>query len=96
MFLFFQILFLVSAIVSSVTLIIGAFTGNIIWAKVGFFGIVVWALSLIMLLLIDPKPEPKPKEFPASEYTLDYKVIEYQGQTDTIYVLTKKYEYGNK
>lgn len=96
MFLFFQILFLVSAIVTCITLVIGALIDNIIWAKIGFFGIIAWALSLIMLLVIDPKPEPKPKEFPASEYTLDYKVIEYQGQTDTIYVLTKKYEYGNK
>ena len=96
MFLFFQILFLVSAITSCITIIIGAFSGNIIWAKVGFFSLVVWALSLIMLLIIDPKPKPKPKEFPAAEYTLDYKVIEYQGQTDTIYVLTKKYQYGNK
>lgn len=96
MLLFFQILFLISAIVSCVTLVIGAFTDNVTWAKIGFFGIIVWAFSLIMLLVIDPKPKPKPKEFPASEYTLDYKVIEYQGQTDTVYVLTKKYQNGSK
>lgn len=29
-------------------------------------------------------------EYPASEYKLEYKITEYQGQQDTIYVLTKQ------
>lgn len=33
-----------------------------------------------------------PKEFPAEEYTLGYKVIEEGSQRDTIYTLTKKRE----
>ena len=33
-----------------------------------------------------------PKEFPAEEYDLGYKVIEEGSQRDTIYTLTKKRE----
>ena len=29
-------------------------------------------------------------EYPAADYTLDYKVTEYQGKTDTTYVITPK------
>jgi hypothetical protein len=31
-----------------------------------------------------------PKEFPATKYSLELKVIEFQGQKDTIYILTPK------
>ena len=42
-----------------------------------------WALSY------DPK-ESTVIEYNASEYNLDYKIIEFQEQKDTIYVLTAK------
>lgn len=29
-------------------------------------------------------------EYPAADYTLDYKVTDFQGKTDTIYVITPK------
>lgn len=33
---------------------------------------------------------PQSIEYPAADYTLDYKVTEYQGRTDTTYVITPK------
>lgn len=32
----------------------------------------------------------QPIEYPAADYTLDYKVTEFQGKTDTTYVITPK------
>ena len=32
----------------------------------------------------------QPIEYPATNYTLDYKITEFQGKTDTIYVITPK------
>ena len=32
----------------------------------------------------------QPMEYPAANYTLDYKVTEFQGKTDTTYVITPK------
>lgn len=32
----------------------------------------------------------QPVEYPAADYTLDYKVTEFQGKTDTTYVITPK------
>ena len=44
---------------------------------------------VIGLLMLGPE-EPAPVEYPASEYTLELKVTEYQGQKDTTYVLIPK------
>ncbi len=33
---------------------------------------------------------PQSVEYPAADYTLDYKVTEYQGKRDTTYVITPK------
>lgn len=49
-----------------------------------FFGAVLFAIG------VAPKHE-QPKEYPASEYTLEIKVTEFQGQRDTTYVLIPKY-----
>ena len=50
-----------------------------------FAGAVFFVIGLIMC-----PEEPAPVEYPASEYTLELKVTEYQGQKDTTYVLIPK------
>lgn len=59
----------------------------------------IWLLVIDLFLLIVgfvafskdiKKPTIKYLEYPASSYTLEYKVTEFQGKIDTIYVLTPK------
>ena len=82
------------------TIAFGAFSGcaikSAITNKIGWtFGalgsIVVVFVSLIIIMARDKKTqELRPKEFPATEYTFQYKVVEMGEQRDTIYVITKK------
>ena len=55
-------------------------------------GIVALVFGIFIILLSFPTKSERVKsiEYPASEYTLELKVTEYQGQKDTIYVLTPK------
>jgi hypothetical protein len=53
----------------------------------------VLAISLIGISVgEDSRTKYAPKEFPAEEYTLGYKVIEEGNQRDTVYILTRKRE----
>lgn len=45
---------------------------------------------LILIINITQVEKPTPLEYPASEYTLSYKVTEFEGQRDTTYVLIPK------
>lgn len=67
----------------------------------------IWLLVIDILLLVVglviskdiKKPTIKYLEYPASSYTLEYKVTEFQEKVDTIYVLIpkeyNKYKNGN-
>lgn len=60
-------------------------TGEAVFCFIAsFFGVVLFAIG------VAPKYK-QPKEYPASEYTLEIKVTEFQGQRDTTYVLIPKY-----
>lgn len=56
------------------------------------FGVLEFVLGIFVILLSFPtkSEREKPIEYPASEYNLELKVTEYQGQKDTTYVLTPK------
>ena len=51
---------------------------------------VVFGIFTILVSFPTKSERVKSIEYPASEYTLELKVTEYQGQKDTIYVLTPK------
>lgn len=57
-------------------------------------GIILLILGSICLFLAtiikDNTKKEKCFEYPASSYTLEYKVTEFHGKVDTIYVLTSK------
>ena len=60
------------------------FIGCPIMLVSGIAGIVLSALVTIRTA------KSKPLEFPASKYTLSYKITEFEGQKDTTYVLILK------
>ena len=60
----------------------GLFTASIILLLLSGIGLVVSAVY--------SKPDIKPIEYPASEYTFKIKVVEFEEQRDTILVVTPK------
>lgn len=72
---------------------IGILTSNNITPFDLFMGCLGFLSGTILIVLSFVAPadkKPKPIEYPASEYTLELKVIEYQGQKDTTYVITPR------
>lgn len=59
---------------------------------VGIVLIIVGGVSSIVFGVLSGNHtnSTKIKEYPASEYTLSYKIIEFEGQRDTTYVLIPK------
>lgn len=59
---------------------------------VGIILIIVGGVSSIVFGIISGNHtnSTKIKEYPASEYTLGYKITEFEGQRDTTYVLIPK------
>ena len=59
---------------------------------VGIILIIIGGISSIVLgvILGNQTNSMKIKEYPASEYTLSYKITEFEGQRDTTYVLIPK------
>jgi len=55
-------------------------------------GIMVSVIGIFIILLpfLIKSETVKPIEYPASKYTLELKVTEYQGEKDTTYVLIPK------
>jgi len=59
------------------------------------------SLACMVCSLVYYSIKPSVKEYPASEYELKYKIIDYDGKSDTIYVLVplklkEKLENGKK
>ena len=48
------------------------------------------ALCVFLSIVMKDAKKEKCFEYPASSYTLEYKVTEFHGKVDTIYVLTSK------
>jgi len=59
-----------------------------VFILIGIIGIV--GLLVLLTSIDESKPNLKPIEYPASEYTLELKITEFQGQADTTYVLIRK------
>ena len=94
LFYIFLILFGVSTLLTVVFLLIGIIANDdfLIWCLVT---LVTTVLFWIGLMFTAPEKSHKcPKstivEYNSREYTLDYKIIEYRGQKDTVYVITPK------
>lgn len=77
---------------SFLTVVIAAIYDNKKWSP--YVGVPAGILAIVSIMVgacaSSKRIEKKPREFPATEYTLEYKVTEYQGRTDTTYVLIKK------
>ena len=80
-------------IIGLLSVVLGIFaifdSGDVAEIVLGVLGIV---LGIFVILISFPlkSEKVKPIEYPASEYNLELKVTEYQGQKDTTYVLTPK------
>ena len=61
------------------------FDGEAALAVISFSILTISIIGIICIVI----PE-EPKEYPASEYTLEYKITTIGEQSDTTYVLTKK------
>ncbi len=59
-------------------------------ASIIFIGLCAGLVILVAGFLKPKYIKEPPKEYPASDYTLEYKITDFQGQRDTIYVLTPK------
>lgn len=59
---------------------------------VGIILIIIGGISSIIFGILSENHtnSTKIKEYPASEYTLSYKITEFEGQRDTTYVLIPK------
>lgn len=57
----------------------------------GGIAVLLFGIFVILISFSLAKSERvNPIEYPTSEYTLELKVIEYQGQKDTTYVITPR------
>jgi hypothetical protein len=76
--------------IASVALLVGWAHDNIPdWGGIiSLFLAIITGTGLVVCIVIDEGLQPK--EFKASDFTLEYKATEYQGQMDTTYVLTPK------
>ena len=84
---FLSVIFAVSIVVALVYIILGMC--NVVDDEVVPAAIFYIVLSCFLMGSVLSHKQ-KPIEFKASEYTLDLKVTEFQGQMDTTYVLTPK------
>lgn len=85
------VILLVTGIAGLIGLAIGYINDDTPSIKLYLGVIIVSILGCINLeIIILAKDSSKPKEFPASKYTLKLKVTEFEQQRDTSYVLIPK------
>ena len=87
------ILCLIIFTICTCLVIFGAFQKD--WLIITFFIIAFMSgvASVVLVIIVGTeKAEKTPIEYSASEYRIEYKVTEFQGQRDTTYVLIPKEE----
>lgn len=96
-FIFVSIILLIILLLIALVLALKGILDSAIWLLV--IDIFLLIVGLVVFSKDTKKPTIKYLEYPASSYTLEYKVTELQGKIDTIYVLTpkeyNKYKNGN-
>lgn len=84
-------LYIIFFIIGVILGFFGIFAGIADDAGAAIILLILGSICLFLATIIkDNTKKEKCFEYPASSYTLEYKVTEFHGKVDTIYVLTSK------